>query len=115
MVLKNQRIKEKDTYKKKEKGIRLSKSTVHLVFDSGACVIRWEEQLKGGIMSTNIARGNIWNMSIYFFEPIPKKFGYSLGGYSHRERYRAPNRKKSIKGRREVEAADKEQIDEYEV
>jgi hypothetical protein len=22
-----------------------------------------------------------------FFEPIPKNFGYSLGGYSHRERW----------------------------
>jgi hypothetical protein len=66
-------------------------------------------------MSINITRENIWNRSIYFLEPIPEKFGYSLGGYSHRERYRAPDRKKSIKGRREVEAGDKEQIDEYEV
>jgi hypothetical protein len=43
MVKKDQRIKEKDTYKKK-KGMRkyLSRSTVHLVFDSGACVIRKE-------------------------------------------------------------------------
>jgi hypothetical protein len=41
MVKKDQRIKEKDTYKKK-KGMRkyLSRSTVHLVFDSRACVIR---------------------------------------------------------------------------
>jgi hypothetical protein len=116
MVQKNQRIKKKDTYKKK-KGIRkyLSRSIVHLVFDSGACVIRREEQLKGRIISKNIARGNIWNMSIYFLEPIPEKFSYSLGGYSHRERCRAPNRKKSIKGRREVEADDKEQVDAHKV
>jgi hypothetical protein len=38
----------------------------------------------------------------------PKKFGYSLGGYSHRERCRAPDRKKSTEERREVEANDKE-------
>jgi hypothetical protein len=66
-------------------------------------------------MLKNIARGNIWNMFIYFLEPIPKKFGYSLGGYSHRERCRAPDRKKSTKGRREVEAGNKEQVDGHEV
>jgi hypothetical protein len=27
----------------------------------------------------------------------PEKFGYSLGGYSHRERCRAPDRKKLVK------------------
>jgi hypothetical protein len=43
------------------------------------------------------------------FEPITeKKFGYSLGGYSHRERCRAPDRKKSIEERWEIEANDKE-------
>jgi hypothetical protein len=100
-----------------KKGIRkyLSRSTVHLIFDSGACVIRREEQLKGQIMSKNIARGNIWNRSIYFLQPIPEKYGYSLGGYSHRERCRTSDRKKSTKGRREVEASDKEQVDGHEV
>jgi hypothetical protein len=34
---------------------------------------------------------------IYSLEPIPEKFGYSLGGYSHRERCRAPDRNKSTK------------------
>jgi hypothetical protein len=29
----------------------------------------------------------------------PEKFGYSLGGYSHRERCRAPDRKKLVKKR----------------
>jgi hypothetical protein len=43
-----------------------------------------------------------------FLRLYPKKFGYSLRGYSHRERYRAPDRKKSIEERREVEANDKE-------
>jgi hypothetical protein len=71
---------------------------------------RREEQLKGRKLSKIITRGNIWIRSIYFLEPIPEKFGYSLGGYSHRERYLAPDRKKSTKGRREVEVGDKEQV-----
>jgi hypothetical protein len=37
----------------------------------------------------------------------PKKFGYSLGGYSHRKRYRAPDRKKSTE-RKGVEVDNKE-------
>jgi hypothetical protein len=37
----------------------------------------------------------------------PKTFGYSLGGYSHRERCHAPDRKKSTE-RRGVEADNKE-------
>jgi hypothetical protein len=36
------------------------------------------------------------NLSI-LLSLYPKNFGYSLGGYSHRERYRAPDRNKSIK------------------
>jgi hypothetical protein len=66
-------------------------------------------------MSTNIVRRNIWNRSIYFLESIPENFGYSLRGYSHRECCRAPDRKKSTKGRREVEDGDKEQVEGHEV
>jgi hypothetical protein len=62
-------------------------------------------------MSENIARENIWHRYIYLFEPIPEKFGYSLGGYSHRERCRAPDRKKSSEERREVEVDDRELVD----
>jgi hypothetical protein len=61
-------------------------------------------------MSKNIARQNIWNRYVYLFEPIPEKFGYSLGGYSHREHCCAPDRRKSTKERREVEADDKEPV-----
>jgi hypothetical protein len=43
-----------------------------------------------------------------FLSLYPKKFGYSLGGYSHRERYRAPDRKKSTKEKWEIEANNKE-------
>jgi hypothetical protein len=33
------------------------------------------------------ARRSTKNILIYFLEPIPKIFGHSLGGYSHRERW----------------------------
>jgi hypothetical protein len=46
-------------------------------------------------------------MSI-FLSLYPKKFGYSLGGYSHLERCHAPDRKKLTKERWEIEASDKE-------
>jgi hypothetical protein len=61
-------------------------------------------------MLENITRQNIWNRHVYLFGPIPEKFGYSLGGYSHRERCHAPDRKKSTEERREVEADDKEPV-----
>jgi hypothetical protein len=50
-------------------------------------------------MSTKIERYSIWDRYVYSFEPIPEKFGYSLGGYSHRERCRAPDRMKLVKER----------------
>jgi hypothetical protein len=45
-------------------------------------------------------------MSI-FLSLYQKQIGYSLGGYSHRERYHAPDRKKSTEEMREVETNDK--------
>jgi hypothetical protein len=50
-----------------------------------------------------------------FLSLYPKKFGYSLGGYSHRERCHAPDRKKSTEERREVETDDKEPAGEQVV
>jgi hypothetical protein len=113
MVQKDQRIKEKDTYKKRgDEKVSIKKHSVPRLRLAGLChkKIR-KEQLKGRIMSENIVRGNIWNMHIYFLEPIPEKFGHSLGGYSHRERCRAPDRKKSTEGRREVKVDNKEPVD----
>jgi hypothetical protein len=78
--------------------------------DSGAYVIKEEKNHYVRIISKNIARYSIWNRYVYIFEPIPKKIGYSLGGYSHWERYRAPDRKKSTEKRRKVEADDKEPV-----
>jgi hypothetical protein len=37
--------------------------------------------------STIDARKSTKNILIYFLEPIPEIFGYSLGGYSHREHW----------------------------
>jgi hypothetical protein len=80
MIKKDQRIKKKDTYEKEEErgnkkmGKYLSRSTVYLVFDSGAYVIRKEEKNhKVRIISKNIARESIWNRYVYIFEPIPEK------------------------------------------
>jgi hypothetical protein len=42
-----------------------------------------------------------------FLSLYPKKFGYSFGGYSHRERCHAPDRKKLTEERRGDEADDK--------
>jgi hypothetical protein len=101
---------------KREKKISIKKHSVPRLGLGGLShKKRREEQLKGRIMSANMARGNIWNRYIYLFEPIPKKFGYSLGGYSHRERYRAPDRKKLTEERREVGVDDKEPVDGHVV
>jgi hypothetical protein len=69
-------VSRKKYIQKREQGIRkyLSRSTSSSRLRVGGCVIRREEQLKGQIMSINITRRSIWNMSIYFLEPIPKKF-----------------------------------------
>jgi hypothetical protein len=45
---------------------------------------------------------------LVFLSLYPKKFGYSLRDYSHWERCRTPDRKKTTEERREVEANDKE-------
>jgi hypothetical protein len=42
-------------------------------------------------------RRSAWSKFIYSLEPIPENFGYSLEGYSHRERCHAPDRNKSTK------------------
>jgi hypothetical protein len=101
---------------KREKKISIKKHSVPRLGLGGLShKKRGEEQLKGRFMSENMARGNIWNRYTYLFEPIPEKFSYSLGGYSHRERCRAPDRKKSIEERREVGVDDKELVDGHVV
>jgi hypothetical protein len=100
---------------RREQGIRkyLSRSTSLRL--GGLLHKKGRNPLQRRIKSTNDARRNIRNRFIYSLEPIPENFGYSLGGYSHRERCRAPDRKKSTKERRRVEAGNKEQIDRHEV
>jgi hypothetical protein len=55
-------------------------------------------------MSTKIERHDIWDRYFIVLSLYPKKFGYSLGGYSHRERCRAPDRKKLEKEKNEKAA-----------
>jgi hypothetical protein len=82
---------------------------VYHVLDSGAYVIRREEKNhQVWIVSKNIARDSIWDRDVSILSLYPKKFGYSLGGYSHRERCHAPDRKKSTEERWEIEDNDKE-------
>jgi hypothetical protein len=58
------------TKKGEKKGQGISKyplkTQVHLILDSGAFVMIRREQLKKQIKSTNVARRNIRNRSIYF-------------------------------------------------
>jgi hypothetical protein len=103
---------------RREQGIRkyLSRSTSSPRLRLGGLRHKkGKNPLQRRIKSTNDPRRNMWNRYIYFLEPIPKNFGYSLGGYSYRERCRAPDRKKSTKERRRVKDGNKEQIDEHEV
>jgi hypothetical protein len=95
---------------RKEQGIRkyLSRSTSSPRLRLGGLRHKkGRNPLQRQIKLTNDARRNIWRRFIYFLEPIPENFGYSLGGYSHRERCHAPDRKKSTKEKRQVEAGNK--------
>jgi hypothetical protein len=66
--------------------ISVKEAQVYPVFDSGTCDI-WKKRntLHKWKKLTIDARTSIKNILIYFLEPIPKNFGHSLGGYSHRE------------------------------
>jgi hypothetical protein len=76
--------------------------------DSGAHVVKEEKNHYVRIIS-KISQDIVYGTGMFIFLSLyPKKFSYSLGGYSHRERCRAPDRKKSIEERRKVEADDKE-------
>jgi hypothetical protein len=61
---------------------------MHLVMDSGAHIMRRE-----GIQKTSTNRAktitgeNLLGRRIYILSLYPIFFGYSLGGYSHRERW----------------------------
>jgi hypothetical protein len=69
---------------------------------------RREKSLSANHME-KISQETVYGTGMFIFLSLyPKKIGYSLGGYSHRERCRAPDRKKSTEERREVEANDKE-------
>jgi hypothetical protein len=86
----------------------LSRSTSTSFGTRGASVIRKkeeeEENLRKGEACRKISAYTVYGTGMSIVLSLyPKKFGYRLGGYSHRERCRAPNRKRSS-ARRKVEA-----------
>jgi hypothetical protein len=66
--------KEEKRIETKTMGKQLSRSTAHLVLDSGAYVIKEDKNHYVRIISKNIARYSIWNRYVYIFEPIPEIF-----------------------------------------
>jgi hypothetical protein len=64
-------------------------------------------------MCRKISKNTVYEIGMSIvFEPIPEFFfGYSLGGYPHRERCRAPDRKKSTERRGEVKIDNKKPVD----
>jgi hypothetical protein len=103
-------VQKKEKMKRRREGKYLSRSTTYLVLDSGAYVIRRRREESLSVKSyRKISQETVYEtyMSI-FLSLYPKKFGYSLGGYSHREGCRAPDRKKLTEERWEIEDNDKE-------
>jgi hypothetical protein len=63
----------------------MSRSTPHLVMDSEAHIVRRAGKKINHNCAKTIAGENLLGGSIYILSLYPKFFGYSLGGYSHRE------------------------------
>jgi hypothetical protein len=66
-----------------------------------------EQNYQKGDICRKVSKDKEYETGIVLSLYPEKKFGYSLGGYSHRERCRTPDRKKSTE-RRGVEADNKE-------
>jgi hypothetical protein len=82
--MKHQYIKKRDERKERRR-ISINEGAENLASDSGAYDIKKKkgETLKCKLLQEIMSRAG----SDYIFEPIPEiNFGYSLGGYSHRER-----------------------------
>jgi hypothetical protein len=95
--------KEKVRGKTKREEVIYQEAQHYLVLDSGGLSHKKkkrekeEKNYQKGEIHRQILKDRIYGtdtsivLSLY-----PTKFGYSLGGYSHRERCHAPDRKKSI-------------------
>jgi hypothetical protein len=80
------------------------RSIVHLVFGLGALSHKEEKNYQKGEIYRQILQDRIYGIHTSIVLSLyPTTFGYSLGGYSHRERCRAPDRRKLIE-RSKVEA-----------
>jgi hypothetical protein len=94
--------------RKKEKKLSIKKHNI-LRFGLGSLSHKKEEKnyQKGAICRQKL-KDTLYGTDMFIVLSLyPKKFGYSLGGYSHRERYHAPDRNKSTE-RRRVEVDNKE-------
>jgi hypothetical protein len=66
----------------------MSRSKPHLVVDSGAHIIRKSRMNISSTIVPKLLQETSYKATIlYFLSLYPKTFGYSLGGYSHRERW----------------------------
>jgi hypothetical protein len=101
-------IKERSAYqrrryeeKQREKKLSIKKHSIPRFGLGGLSHKKRREELpERRDMSTNIEKKIYGIDTPIVLSLYPTKFGYSLGGYSHRERCRTPDRKKSIERRR---------------
>jgi hypothetical protein len=93
-------FKRESTRKNKERRSYLSGSTALPRFGLGGLShIRKKEEknYQKGEIHRQLLKDRIYGTDTTILLSLyPTEFGYSLGGYSHRERCRAPDRKKSI-------------------
>jgi hypothetical protein len=87
-------------YVQKNGKVFITKHSVPRLGLGGLCnKKRREESLSANHTGKYFKRQYMEQACLYFLSLYPKKFGYSLESYSHRERCHAPDRKKSTEGR----------------
>jgi hypothetical protein len=94
-IRQQQHIKDK-TYRRKMQYGRIkcrsmSRSKPHLVMDSWAHIIRRAGRIFKAQLCQDYCRRKVIKRQYYILSLYPKNFGYSLGGYSHREHCCAPD------------------------
>jgi hypothetical protein len=93
-----QKKKRKET---KTIGKYLSRSIAYLVLDSGAYVVKKRQESLSAKSYRKISQKTVYVTCMFIFLSLyPKKFGYSLEGYSHRSTVAHPiERSRQKKGR----------------
>jgi hypothetical protein len=88
-------VKIKDTYKKKRK-VSIKKRSIPRLGLGGLHRKKRRKRIIKYESSRKISQETVYGTGMSILLSLyPKKFGYSLGGYSYRERCRAPDKKKS--------------------